>query len=191
MIKKLLPLALAAALGFAGAAYGMTKSEYKAEGDRISAQQKAAKKSCGDTLKGNAKDICVAEANGNRKVAKAELEASYKDTSKNRHDARIAKANAAYDVAKEKCDDLSGNAKDVCKKDAKAALTRAKADARADRKVGDAKRGASEKIADARRDATEDKRDANYAAAKERCDTLKGNAKDNCIAAAKSRFAVK
>ena len=34
----------------------------------------------------------------------------------------MAKADATYEVAKERCDDLSGNAKDVCKKDAKAAF---------------------------------------------------------------------
>jgi len=191
MIKRLLPLAVAAALGLAGTAYGMTKDEYKAENDRISQQHKTAKKTCNDTLKGNAKDICVTEADGNQKVAKAELEASYKDTSKNRLDARLAKADADYNVAKERCDDQAGNAKDVCKKDAKAAHTRAQADARADRKVGDAKSEANEKVADARRDAAEDKRDANYAAAKERCDALSGNAKDSCIAQAKTRFGVK
>jgi hypothetical protein len=46
----------------------------------------------------------------------------------------MAKAEADYDVAKEKCDDQSGNAKDVCKKDAKAAFTSAKADAKSTRK---------------------------------------------------------
>jgi hypothetical protein len=34
-------------------------------------------------------------------------------------------------VAKEKCDDKAGNEKDVCVKEAKAALVRAKADAKA------------------------------------------------------------
>ena len=34
----------------------------------------------------------------------------------------MKKADAEYDVAKERCDDLAGNAKDVCQKDAKAAL---------------------------------------------------------------------
>jgi len=42
----------------------------------------------------------------------------------------MAKAAATYDTAKEKCDDLSANAKDVCVKDAKAAHTKAKDDAK-------------------------------------------------------------
>ena len=41
-----------------------------------------------------------------------------------------ARADAAYDVAKEKCDDLKGNDKDVCEKDAKAARVKAKEDAK-------------------------------------------------------------
>jgi len=190
MMAKLLPMAVAAALAFAGSAYGMTKNEHKAENDRIAAEFKTAKKNC-DSMKANAKDICMAEAKGQQKVAKADLEARFKDSPKNREKARVAKADADYDVAKEKCDDQSGNAKDVCKKDAKAAYTQAKADAKADKKVTDAKNKSSEKVADARRDAAEDKRDANYAAAKERCDSMAGTAKDKCVAEAKARFNVK
>ena len=42
----------------------------------------------------------------------------------------IAKAEAEYAVAKERCDDQAGNAKDVCVKEAKSAQTAAKANAR-------------------------------------------------------------
>ena len=37
----------------------------------------------------------------------------------------VAKAESAYAVAKERCDDKSGNAKDVCVKEAKAVESRA------------------------------------------------------------------
>ena len=53
----------------------------KTEKDRIAAEYKSAKAKC-DGLKGNAKDICMAEAKGANKVAKAELEARDKDTDK-------------------------------------------------------------------------------------------------------------
>jgi hypothetical protein len=46
-------------------------------------------------------------------------------------EAKTEKAEADYKVAKQKCDDLSGNAKDVSKKDAKAAYITAKVDAKA------------------------------------------------------------
>lgn len=47
-----------------------------------------------------------------------------------RRDAARKKAGAEYNVAREKCDDLSGNAKDVCVKDAKAARSAAGAHAK-------------------------------------------------------------
>ena len=43
---------------------------------------------------------------------------------------------ADYKVAMEKCDDKAGNLKDVCIKEAKAAMKSAKADAKANKKVG-------------------------------------------------------
>ncbi len=100
----------------------------------------------------------------------------------------MARAEAQYSVAKEKCDDLSGNPKDVSMKEAKAAETKAKADAKADRQVSDARKDTAERTADARRNAAESKRDADYRVAIERCDALSGDAKTACVADAKSRF---
>jgi len=133
MSKLMISLLAAAGIAFAGAANAadsktMSRDAYKADKDKIEAQYKADKDRCG-SLSGNAKDVCQAEAKGKEKVAKAELEANYKNTDKARIDARTAKADADYDVAKEKCDDLSGNQKDVCVKEAKAAHTKAKSDA--------------------------------------------------------------
>jgi hypothetical protein len=42
----------------------------------------------------------------------------------------VAKAEADYRVAKERCDDQAGNVKDVCLEEAKAAEAAAKADAK-------------------------------------------------------------
>jgi hypothetical protein len=89
----------------------------------------------------------------------------------------MAKADAAYDVAKEKCDDRKGNDKDVCVKEAKAAHTQATADAKANKKV-----------AEVRKDAADDKRDAAYNVAKEKCDGLSGDTKAQCLATAKARY---
>ncbi|HRQ66217.1 MAG TPA: hypothetical protein PKZ76_15380 [Xanthomonadaceae bacterium] len=105
---------------FASSGFAMTNDEYKAEKDRIETRYKSAKKQC-DTLKGNAEDVCEKQAKGERKVAEAELENRYKPSESNAYKARVARADADYEVAEEKCDDRSGNDKDVCKKDAKAA----------------------------------------------------------------------
>src|SRR3954469_4639351 len=113
--------ATALALGFAGSASAaMNKSEMKTEKDRIEAQYKSAKAACKD-MKGNAKDVCMKEAKGQEKVAKAELEARDKGTPKAQEHLRKVQADAAYEVAKEKCDDLKGKEKSACKKDAKSA----------------------------------------------------------------------
>jgi len=123
-------VAVAGALGFAGTAVALTKVELKTESDRIAAEFKTAKAKC-DGLKANAKDVCMTEAKGANKVAKAELEASNKPGDKTRYAVSIAKAEADYAVAKEKCDDKAGNDKAACVKEAKAAEARAKADAKA------------------------------------------------------------
>lgn len=126
-------IAAAVALAFstgAMAASTMSKDEYTADKNKIAAELKAAKASCG-SQKANAKDICIAEANGKEKVAKAELEARYMPSDKNSRAVKTAQASADYGVAKEKCDDKAGADKKACVKDAKAAEAKAKADAKA------------------------------------------------------------
>ena len=116
------------------------------------AQYKMDKDAC-SSRSGNAKDICLAEATGKEKIAKADAEAAYKNTPKAREDARATRAEATYNVAKEKCDELSGNPKDVCVKEADAALVKAKADAKVDRVAADTQQDAAAKQADARKEA--------------------------------------
>lgn len=122
-------LGVAVTFTLASHASAMTRDEYKAAEDRIEADYKADKQRC-DGLAGNAKDVCQSEAKGKEKVAKAELDAQYKPSAKATAKLVEAKADAAYEVAKQKCDDLAGNTKDVCMKDAKAAHVAAKADAK-------------------------------------------------------------
>jgi hypothetical protein len=136
MKHTLISVAVALCCGFAGAAGSAeSKAEYKAQKDRVEADYKAAKEQC-KPLKGNAQDICTVQARGNYKVAKAELEAQHEPSP--RHDAKVKteKADAAYQLAKEKCDDLSGNAKDVCSRDAKAAFVGAKGDPKVSHTAG-------------------------------------------------------
>jgi len=193
-----LVLALGLVFSTAPMAAGISKDEYKAGKDKIAAEYKVAKSACAP-LAGNPKDICMAEAKGKEKVAKAELEDSYKLTRKTLYQARIAKAEADYAVANEKCDDIAGNAKDVCVKEAKAVAATAKADAKLQMKTSAARATANEKstearveanskTADAIKDATATKLAADYKVAKEKCDDLAGNAKDVCVKEAKTRF---
>ena len=178
-LKPITALLLAAGTALAtssGAATLMSKEAYASAKARIDADYKAEIRRCA-ALSGNAKDICKAEVSGKQKAAKADAYAAYKGTDKAATDALIARADADFSVAKEKCDDLAGNAKDVCVKDAKAAHTKAKVDA-----------VANGKVSALRKDASQEKRDADYAAAKERCDVLAGDAKAQCVNEAKARF---
>jgi hypothetical protein len=120
-------VALAFAAGVAQAQSTSTRQVKNADQDRIEAEYKAARERC-DPMQGNAKDVCQKEAKGKENVAKAELEAKTSPTAANQRKVQEAKAEAAYDVAKERCDDKKGNDKDVCQKDAKSTHERAMAD---------------------------------------------------------------
>jgi hypothetical protein len=192
MSKLMISLLAAAGIAFAGGVNAadsktMSRDAYKADKDKIEAQYKVDKEHCA-SMSGNGKDVCQAEAKGKEKVAKAELEANYKNTDKARNEAREARADADYDVAKEKCDDMSGNQKDVCVKQAKAAHTKAKADSKVANVSNKTSRDATEKRADARKEARDDTRDAQYKVAVEKCDAMSGAAKDQCVKDAKAHF---
>jgi hypothetical protein len=166
-----------ALIGLAGtASANLTKPVYSQAKDEVKAMFKAERDKCG-SLAGNAKDVCVERAKAHEKVALANLEYQYTGTVKDHNDYLEARYEARYKLAKEMCDDKSGNAKDVCVAEAKAQHDKAKADLKANKK-----------IASAEADAMEAKLKADYKVANERCDTLSGDAKDSCQASAKARY---
>ena len=143
MKLKLTVIAAALALGFAGVAQAQStpstgtdkprkveradRKVHNADEDRIESEYKAAKEKC-DPMKGNEKDICQAEAKAKEKIAKAENDAkNAKDPAKAQARVERVRADANYDVAKQKCQENKGNEKDVCMKQAKADRDRAKA----------------------------------------------------------------
>lgn len=154
----------------------MSKVDYNAAKTRIGADFKSDKALCA-SHSGNAKDICLLEASARDKVALADLEYRYTGKVVDRNKLLTVKAETAYAVAKERCDDKAGNAKDVCLKEAKAVEVRALADAKMGKEIGEA-----------RTEAVEAKQDAEYNVAVEKCDSLAGDAKSSCLAAAKANF---
>jgi len=201
-MKKSAITLIAVAIGLTFSASGMAQTmsnhEYKSGLDRIQADFKSDKSNC-QTLSGNANEICMAEANGKEKVARADLDARNKNTESAYYDARIAKAEADYSVSTEKCNGKAGNDKDVCLKEATAAEVAAKADAKAQMKTSKAYNNADEKsakerdeakatAADAQHGADEDKRDADYAVAKEKCNSFAGSTKESCVNEAKMHY---
>ena len=201
-------LAIGLALSVGAMAQGMTKVQYETARTGVSAELKLARAAC-DSFSANARDLCLAEAVGKERVATAELNARFAPSEEASYKVRLARADAQYALAQEKCDDLAGHAKDVCVKEAKAKLVTAKANAKAhmrtavahdaafsmsskaqdvaDGKATQAQSKADEISAGARLDAAREKNAATYAVAKEKCDALAGDAKGNCVKDATAR----
>jgi hypothetical protein len=165
----------------------LTKDGYATAKRTADAQYAIDREAC-SSLAGNAKDICIAEAKAKNDVTRAEAAVAYQNTAATRENARVARARAEYDVAIERCDDLAGNRKDVCLKEAKAALVRAKADARVDRVAATPRESATTKARDAVKEAEAEKRDADYKVAVEKCAVYAGPAKEACVGNAKLQF---
>src|SRR5260221_3072242 len=108
----------------------LSKEDYQAAKKRIAAEYEVERQKCGARF-GNALDECVARAHGIRDVAKAELEAAYKPSSRTDYNAAIARAKAAYNLAREECDESRGADNKACIGEAKAALARSRAEAKA------------------------------------------------------------
>ena len=152
------------------------KAAYTQAKDRAAADYKAAKARC-DIITGNPKDVCIAEAKAVRVKTEEEASALYKNTLKAFTQSRMRIASANYDLDKVKCNALTGNDKDICVSQAKAARVAAESDAKADKKA-----------IEARTNARDDKREAEYKVAMEKCDAFAGAAKDACVATAKSQY---
>jgi hypothetical protein len=173
--KTLLAVAAMCAAVAAPAAT-LAKADYKAGKDTLSTTYKADLAAC-SAFTDNKRDICKEEAKAKDKVALAELEFAYTAKPADRIKVAVVKADTAYAVAKEKCDDLAGQPKDVCRAEAKAVHTKALVEAKLDKQV-----------AAAVVNAADDRSDANYKLAREKCDSLAGTAQASCITDAKTRF---
>jgi hypothetical protein len=92
-------------------------ADYKATVAQADSDYKAAKESC-NTRAGNDKDVCLKEANAAHVKATADAKAKRKAAAAMAA-ARDDKNDANYKVAAEKCDAMSGTAKDTCVRDAK------------------------------------------------------------------------
>ena len=93
------------------------KNEFKAAVARADADYKAAKDAC-KPKQGNDRDVCLKEAKAEHVKATADAKALLRSKDA-KADAREDTMVAQYKVAKEKCDALTGDAKDACAKDAK------------------------------------------------------------------------
>jgi len=93
------------------------KNEYNVTVAHADADYKAAKDAC-KSRQGNDRDVCMQQAKADHVKATEEAKARLKSSTA-MADARDDTKDAQYKVAKEKCDALSGDAKDSCIADAK------------------------------------------------------------------------
>jgi hypothetical protein len=157
----------------------MSWADHSAESTRIKAEYKSDKLACASN-RGNLRDVCRAQAKGKEHVARAELAYARSGKAIDADKVVMAKADAAYSVAKEMCDDTAGNAKDVCRAEAKAAYVKSKAEVKK-----------TEKISDAKSTATDASRSADLKVAVEKCDALSGAPKTACVDAANNQYKLK
>ena len=186
--QPLTAVLLVAACAFASGvnAEPLSTKERRLDHDKAQAAYRFDWASC-RKQQGNAKDACKVEARGRFQVAKAEIDARYKNSPVNQDRIKLAKTDATYRLALEKCADLGGNARDVCKADARATSVAARAEARLSRASVDKGVNSRQAVSE-RKEAREDTAAALYAAARERCDTLSGAARAACVDDAKKKF---
>src|SRR5262249_28304120 len=119
------------------AATQTTKGEYDNAKARAEATYETERERC-DTLAGNAKDVCIAEAQAQRMRSQAAATVAYQNTHGAQYDQQAKNADADRLVARAKCDALTGNENEVCITEANAARTKALADAKAQLKAAEA-----------------------------------------------------
>ena len=152
--------ALAVCLAISGPALaqGISKSEYEAGKEMIASVYLRQKADC-ETKTGNSKYVCFAEITGRDNVARAELSAAQTPTRRTRYDVAVARAGASLEVARERCNALSAEAKARCAADAKVVESSAMLQAKEELQVAAAGDSAAEvrrPASGARRPATGD-----------------------------------
>jgi hypothetical protein len=179
-------LCCAAGAHAAGPEGTMSRDAYRAQKQRIEAEYDATQARC-RPFDRSARNVCNEQARGARDIAVAELQMQFKPTADNDEKVRLARAEAVYAVSLERCKPMEGNAREVCRKDAKAVYAGARAEAKLQKEVV-AQSLHSDRVLRERSDAAERQNEAQFAAARERCEMLPGEGREACLADARRRF---
>lgn len=181
----LLAATLACAAG-SQAAPLLSKEERKANLVRIEEQYDQAQARC-RRVQGHARELCNEQARGERDVQVAELDLRGDPNADNDQKLRLARAEAKHAMALVKCKPLDGQARDLCRRDAKMVFGDAQAEAKLQREVADqvlkAEATVRERTVEAERVA-----EAQFNAVRVRCEALPPEGRANCLADARQRF---
>jgi hypothetical protein len=121
-------VAIGLAFGAGAMAQSMSKDQYRSAEAGITANHKLGRAAC-ELFSGHANDLCMTEADGDERVARAELDARYRPSPRATYEVLIARAEARYAIAIEKCAARAGSVRDDCVRAAWASVVAAKADA--------------------------------------------------------------
>jgi hypothetical protein len=184
---------LAGALVFAGAAQAapfidraLTTDEVKANKVRIEEQYDHAQTRC-RRVQGHAREVCNEQARGERDLQQAQLQFQAEPTADNDEKVRVAKAEAAYSLALVQCKPMDGQARSVCRQDAKTVFAEARTEAKLQKEVTEQQLRADVTVRD-RSDQQEKIALTQFNAARERCEMLPGEGRENCLTDLKKRF---
>ncbi|MDB5955780.1 hypothetical protein [Ramlibacter sp.] len=180
-------------LAGAGAAHALplvdqalTRDDVKAQKVRIEEQYDQAQTRC-RRVQGHARELCNERARGERDIQQAELQLQAEPTGDNDQKLRTARAEAAYSLALVRCKDFDGQARGVCRDDAKSVFNEAKAEAKLQREVSEQELRSAVTVRD--RTAQQERvAETEFNAARERCEVLPGEGRANCLLDAKKRF---
>jgi hypothetical protein len=179
-------LAATLACGALQAAPLMSKDEMKAQLVRIEEQYDHAQMRC-KRVEGHARELCNEQARGERDIEVAQIQFQNEPTPDNDQKVRLAKADAAYSRALIQCKEMDGQARDICRKDAKRSYEDAKEDAKLQRQVAEvtlrSENAVRERTAEADRVAQ-----AQFNAARQRCEALPPEGRLNCMQDVRTRF---
>jgi len=175
---------------WATSVFAITPIEYKEVRQRIDTEHNSAQMHC-NTLVGNARAVCKKEAKARAKVAEAELLYQANASDQHKHNLAKVKENTSYNVAREKCNGLKGNAKDICIKDVKVAHVKAVEAMRVEDALKEENVTSDKKSVDILYAKIHEKRNvrkAEYQAACARCNSYAGDIRGKCIADAKRLY---
>jgi hypothetical protein len=185
---------LAVALAWAAAAQAappladpvMGKEDVKAQKVRIEEQYDQAQARC-RRVQGPARELCNEQARGERDIQAAELQMRIQPSADNDEKVRLARAEASYSKSLVRCREFDGQAKRVCRDDAKTTFEAAKSEAKLQKDVM-AQTLRSEGTVRERTVAADRAAEAQFQQVRERCGMLPAEGRQNCLEDAKRRF---
>jgi hypothetical protein len=180
---------LAAGLAFCAgvSTHAFERIDRHAREEEIALRDRSAQAACA-RLAGQAKAVCLAEADAGDSIARADLAAQYRPSAKARHRALVVAADSRLSLAKVHCDDRTGSARNGCVAQALQLHGSERADAMARLRTFEANALAAEQSAEDREEAASDTFAVRYAAAKLQCDGYVDKLRELCLVQTRDHY---